>query len=302
MVKKKEAVSGPYVARDLKRETSIKSDTMRHFLSWTATHFPTLRRKLEMAGMELEPTAFIAKTLFAAAIYAVMIEIIAAMLFSSLNISFVFLVPLLPVLYIILFFYWMLLPDVKMLQRERAIDQELVFACRHMLIALEGGVPLFEAMVGITRDYGEVSSEFNKIVEKITLGVPMTAAMHDVAERNPSKTFRRVIVQMANSISSGSDIASSLDAVLNQVSKEQVIALKGYGQKLNPLAMFFMLFGVILPSLGVAFLIVILSFVGGGKITMGGIALAGIFFAIVIIQFLFLSMVETSRPKYDIGL
>lgn len=302
MVKKKDVVSGPYVARELKREPLIKSETVRNALNWTAAHFPSLRRKLEMAGIEPEPTVFIAKTLSAAAVYAVSIEIIAWMLFTSFGINLLFLIPLFPVLYIVMFFYWMLLPDVKMLQRERAIDQELVFACRHMLIALEGGVPLFEAMVGITRDYGEVSAEFNKIVEKITLGVPMTAAMHEVVERNPSRTFRRVVIQMANSISSGSDIASSLGAVLDQVSKEQVIALKGYGQKLNPLAMFFMLFGIILPSLGVAFMIVILSFVGGGKITMGEIALVGIFFAIVTIQFLFLSMVETSRPKYDMGL
>jgi len=88
--------------------------------------------------------------------------------------------------------------------------------------------------------------------------------------------------------------------VLDQISKEQTIALKSYGQKLNPLVMFFMIFGVIMPSLGVAFLIILLSFIGGGQVSVGAPALAGMLALLAIMQFLFLGAVENSRPKFDI--
>ncbi|MCL6089057.1 MAG: type II secretion system F family protein [Candidatus Marsarchaeota archaeon] len=154
-------------------------------------------------------------------------------------------------------------------------------------------------MLGISRDYGEVSIEFNKVVEKVTLGVPLGVALHDVAETNPSAYFKRVVMQMANSLASGSDVALALEAVLDQISKEQAIELKAYGQKLNPIVMFFMIFGIILPSLGIAFAIILVSFMGSA-ISFGPTALFGVLLAIGLVQFIFLSMVENSRPKFDI--
>jgi len=175
-----------------------------------------------------------------------------------------------------------------------------VFAGRHMLIELKSGVPLYDAMLGISRDYGPVSEEFNKVVEKVTLGVPLGAALHDVAESNPSAYFNRLALQLANSLASGADVATTLEASLDQISKEQIIELKAYGQKLNPLVMFFMIFGIIMPSLGVAFMIMLVSFLGGSSISFGPQALFGVLACICLIQFIFLSMVESSRPRFDI--
>ena len=161
-------------------------------------------------------------------------------------------------------------------------------------------MPLFDSMVGVSSGHGEVSKEFNSIVEKVTIGTPLSQAIREVAQNNPSKSFVRLTMQIANALSSGADVASSLDAVLDQISKEQTIELKSYGQKLNPLVMFFMIFGVIMPSLGVAFLIILLSFIGGGQVSISSAALAGILALLAIMQFLFLGAVENSRPKFDI--
>ena len=64
--------------------------------------------------------------------------------------------------------------------------------------------------------------------------------------------------------------------------------------------MFFMIFGIIMPSLGVAFLIILASFLGGSSFSFGSSALFGILLAVGLIQFIFLTMVENSRPKFDI--
>jgi pilus assembly protein TadC len=154
--------------------------------------------------------------------------------------------------------------------------------------------------VGVTRDYGEISKEFNKIVEKITLGVPSTVALHEVADQSPSTYLRRVLLQIANSVTSGSDVADSLESVLDQVSKEQIIMLKEYGQKLNPLVMFYMLFGVIIPSLGVAFMIIVFSVIGAGFESMGLALMIGVLGAVIVLQFLFLTVAENSRPSFDL--
>jgi hypothetical protein len=60
-----------------------------------------------------------------------------------------------------------------------------------------------------------------------------------------------------------------------------------------------MVFGIIVPSLGIVLATVVFSAVSGGKISgFTSLTLIPIFLMITIIQFLFLGVIETSRPKY----
>jgi flagellar protein FlaJ len=217
-----------------------------------------------------------------------------------MQVELFWLIPLFFVYLLMAFQYFMLYPDVKITKRKKDIDYELVFAGRHLLIALKSGMPLFDSLVGVSKGYGAVSEEFNRIVEKVTLGVSMTQAIREVIQNCPSNDYNRIMLQIANSISSGSDVADSLEVVLNQVFREQVIALKAYGQKLNPLVMFYMIFGIIFPSLGLAFAVILFSLLGAGRFGITASLLLLVFVSIAIIQFLFLAMVESSRPKYVI--
>ncbi|MFA6328126.1 MAG: type II secretion system F family protein [Candidatus Micrarchaeia archaeon] len=291
----------PLVAQPL-RETEGAQDpsSFRLFFKSISLRFPLLKRQLVQAQMNYTPAGFVRYALFGAVYITAVLLLLSWLLLRSTDISLLFLAVLAPMLYIAMFLYLMQFPVVEARQRAKRIDQELVFAGRHMLIELQSGVPLFDAMLGISRDYGPVSEEFNKIVEKVTLGVPLGAALHEVAENNPSPYFNRLVLQLANSLASGADVAVTLESSLDQISKEQVLELKAYGQKLNPLVMFFMIFGIIMPSLGVAFMIMLVSFIGGTGISFGPTALFGILACIGIIQFIFLSVVESSRPKFDI--
>jgi len=291
----------PLVSQPL-RETEAASDPsqFRPFFKSISLRFPQLKRQLIQAQMNYTPAGFARYAIISAIYITAILLLLSWLVIRSTSIPLLFLVVLAPVLYIVMFLYLMQFPLVKARQRAKKIDQELVFAGRHMLIELQSGVPLFDAMLGISRDYGPVSDEFNKIVEKVTLGVPLGAALHEVAENNPSPYFNRLVLQLANSLSSGADVALTLESSLDQISKEQVLELKAYGQKLNPLVMFFMIFGIIMPSLGVAFMIMLVSFLGSSGISFGPAALFGILACIGIIQFIFLSVVESSRPKFDI--
>jgi pilus assembly protein TadC len=291
----------PLVAQPI-RDSEGPQDPQRFkpFLKSLSQRFPLLRRQLYQAQMNYTPAGFVRAALISAIYITIALLLIAFLLLRGDERVYIMLVLLAPVLYTLSFLYAMQVPHVKARQRAKRIEQELVFAGRHMLIELQSGVPLFDAMLGISRDYGPVSEEFNKVVEKVTLGVPLGAALHDVAENNPSPYFNRLALQLANSLASGADVATTLEASLGQISKEQVNELKAYGQKLNPLVMFFMIFGIIMPSLGVAFLIMLVSFIGSSGVSFGPAALFGILACIAIIQFIFLSMVESSRPRFDI--
>ena len=291
----------PLVSQPLRDAEGISDPRMfRPFLKSLSLRFPLLKRQLLQAQMNYTPAGFVRTALMSAACIAAILLVISWALLRADERVYLYLLLLAPVLYVLSFFYMLQVPLVMARQRAKRIEQELVFAGRHMLIELQSGVPLFDAMLGISRDYGPVSEEFNKIVEKVTLGVPLGAALHEVAENNPSPYFNRLVLQLANSISSGADVALTLESSLNQISNEQILELKAYGQKLNPLVMFFMIFGIIMPSLGVAFMIMLVSFLGGSGISFGPAALFGVLACIGIIQFIFLSVVESSRPKFDI--
>ena len=293
--------SNPLIARPM-RELEGPSDpkAFRNFYLSVAARFPKLKKMLAQAQMPYTPAGYVQRCLVTAFGIDIVLMFLTYVLLQSNPSVFLFLPILLLVFYIGAFLYSMGIPQVNASMRAKRIDQELVFAGRHMLIELKSGVPLFDAMLGISQDYGPVSEEFNKVVEKVALGVPFGTALQTVADDNSSQYFNRLILQMVNSLSSGADLATTMEVSLDQISKEQAIELKAYGQKLNPVVMFFMIFGIIMPSLGVAFLIIMISFIGGASIAFGPTALFGILIGVALIQFIFLSIVENSRPKFDI--
>ncbi len=266
-------------------------------LNVIAAKFPNLKKKLKQAEMMEDPNTFIANALAFSLILAFAFTVLFYIVFDALSASKLLLIPLFAVVFAAGFFYWMKIPDVKLIKKSREFDKDIVFAGRHMLIELRAGVPLFDAMLNITRDYGEVSRAFARILEKINVGIPADVAMHDVAEDSPSVSFKRVMLQLVNSLRSGSNVADSLEVILDQVGKEQVIEVKAYGQKLSPLAMFYMVFGIILPSLGIALAITLMSFL---RLKLGVGMLVAVFFVIAVIQYIFLTMIESSRPKLEV--
>ncbi|MEM4389959.1 MAG: type II secretion system F family protein [Candidatus Micrarchaeia archaeon] len=269
----------------------------RIFLSAIAAKFPDLKKRLRQADMADEPVAFVAKTFTSAIILTAIVIVLLFMVFTTANINTLLLLPIVVVAFPLFFWYGLQVPRVKVEQKAREIDKDLIFACRHLLIELHAGVPLFDAMLHITRDYGEVSKIFSRILERINVGVPADVAMHDVSEEVPSAAMRRVILQLVNSLRSGSDVAAALDNILDQLSREQVIEIKSYGQKLSPLAMFYMIFGIIIPSLGVALAIILISFL---SVPADAKLLAAAFVLLGLVQFIFISMIESSRPRFEV--
>ncbi len=261
-------------------------------------YFPDINKKIQLAGLDIIPSKFLEQLFFSTILLSVALLLLTSIIFSILNINMIYIIPLIVIYPPLLFYYLMLYLDVAVLKKKRLLDAELVFVVRHIVIALRSGMPLFDTLVGVSTSYGAVGKEFNKIVEKVTLGVPLSQALREAAQNSSSRDFTRVLMQITNALSTGADVADSLETVLQQISKDQIIEIKSYGQKLTPLVMFFMIFGIILPSLGVAFAVILFSFIGGGMLGLSSYLLLLVFMFILVVQFLFLSMVESSKPHY----
>jgi flagellar protein FlaJ len=290
-----------------------KESKKRTFLTSLAevigTRFPDLRKKLRLAGMDGTPTEFLEKVVYSTLLisgglillvyaYLYFLDVFGQALAKDMSMFIAMIVAPLLGIPLIIFPYLMLYPDAMKIRRQKELDYEIVFAGRHIVIALKSGMPLFDTFVGTSRGYGAVSKEFAKIVDKIVLGVPMTQSIREVVQYNPSKYFTRMLMQIANALSSGADVGDSLESVLDQISKEQLIALKEYSQKLTPIVMFYMVFGIIVPSLGIVLATVVFSAISGGSIGFSSGILVITLFVIGLVQFLFLGFIESSRPKY----
>jgi len=261
-----------------------------------ARNLPDLKVKLKKAGMKDKPEEFVKKT-FLTAFYMttgafVCLFLILAKYNALKGILFIF--P--PIIFIFVFFYMLKLPDVKIGKKEKEINKEIVFAGRYLVIELESGVPIYNALVNLSKNYEIIGRYFKEITDKVDLGTPLEEALNEAVELIPSTNFRRLLWQILNSLRTGSDIAQSLNSAIEQIVKEQSIEVKKYGRKLNPLAMFYMIIAVILPSLGVTILVVMSSFI---DFELNLTLLIFIAFLLGFAQFMFLSIIKFSRPAIE---
>ncbi|MFB6190817.1 MAG: type II secretion system F family protein [Candidatus Nanohaloarchaea archaeon] len=185
-------------------------------------------------------------------------------------------------------------PKVKAKKRSRKLERDLPYALRHMLIEVRSGISLYEAMVSVSEDYGEASREFNRIVKDINGGKPQVEALEDSIVRNPSTQYRRAMWQMINALKSGTDISHTLDSLVEAMVKQQKLEVKRYGKELNPYVLVYLMIAVIVPSLGVTFMIVLSTFTGVG---LGKFTFYQIIVGLILFQLFFLNFVKSKRPE-----
>ncbi|GIU69867.1 MAG: hypothetical protein KatS3mg002_1103 [Candidatus Woesearchaeota archaeon] len=257
-----------------------------------ASKFPDLKTNLMRANSSISPEQYIKETIFFAVFLSLSILIIIFMFIKSLVVFYFF-----PILFFLMFFYALNRVYVIAKKLEQKISKEVVFAGRFLIIELESGIPLYNTFENIGKNYKYVGIYFNNIIEKVKLGTSLEEAINETIEICPSDNLRKILWQILNSISTGADIASALNSVLENIVREQNIAMKEFGNKLNPLAMFYMMIAVIIPSLGITMLIVFSSFV---NIKLNLLSLMVIAVAIGLLQLMFLMMIRNSRPNVDI--
>jgi flagellar protein FlaJ len=269
-----------------------------------AAHKRWLESALTDADIKMSPYEFarvaIRNAAFAAAVVGIAITI--AFYYLFINSSFGAVISLLFgfvtafATYNVLLNRFLMYPLDKRKQEGKKVEKDILFAARDLVISMRSGMPLFNAITAVSTGYGEASREFSRIIELVEVGVPIEQAMDQVSENSESKTFKRIILQASVSIRAGADVSGSLQGVVEEVQEERVIELRRYGQRLNALAMFYMLFGVIFPSMGVAVATILTTFIS--IFTINFSVLIAVLVGVIFMQVIFLNIMRTSRPMF----
>ena len=254
---------------------------------------------LVQAGIDLTLRQHIAISIYQSVTKTVMVNaaIVAIGLILGLDLLFIAKILLLfvPLVFVMMFYTSMFRPQVAAKKKARMIEQELPNALRHLLIETRSGVPLYNAFVAVSEGYGIASEQFKTIVKDINAGKSEVEAIENSIFINPSLSFRRSFWQLLNAMKTGTDIEKPLSNIVDDIIKEQLISIKRYGQELNPWTLMYMMFAVIMPSLGITFMIILSTFTGSSIVSpmMLVIILSGL----IIFQMFFLSLIRTKRPN-----
>jgi len=257
--------------------------------SYIAKSFPGLRLKLRQAGIFQEPEEYV-KSIMGTCIL-LSIGLFFMFFFFTLSLWSIIIIPLsIPML----FMYFIKFVDVKIEKIKKHIDEEIIFAGRFLIIGLESGVPIHKIFEDMEKNYEYVGYYFGEILNKVYLGTSMEDAVNDTLNISPSPNLRRILWQVMNSLKTGTEVGTALNSVIEQIVREQQIAVQEYGKKLSPLAMFYMTISIIVPSLGITMLVILATFIGL-KVTMPILIVLAVMIGFV--QFMFLSLVRASRPS-----
>ncbi len=259
-----------------------------------AKSFPSLKLNLAQAGMNITPEKFVKQNITLSAYLSLAVIFTAGLFLFRINKKLlILLIFLLPIVYFLSFFFFMNVPAARGKKGVKEIDKEIVFAGRFLLVELSSGVPLFDAMTNVSRSYPAIGKYFQEIINRAEVGKPIDDAITEVMELTPSDNFRKLLWQIMNSLRTGADVSTALNSILEQISREQLLEMKNYGKKLNPMVMFYLMIAVIVPSLGVTMLSLLSSFIGLA-VSFG--TLLAIAVGTTLLQLVFLISIKQSRP------
>jgi archaeal flagellar protein FlaJ len=148
------------------------------------------------------------------------------------------------------------LPNMKRGSRSNEASRELPFALRQMATELRAGIGMHDSMRSVALSgYGALSEEFARALEEIKYGETTEKALTDMSDRIDSEGLKRAVYQITRTLSSGGDLAKTLNVIAEDTAYELRMKLKDYAQKLNSFTMIYMFVAILGPVITMIMLI-----------------------------------------------
>ncbi len=265
--------------------------------------FPNLKQELADCENSLSATEYLAGTALSSFFYFVL-------MFAAMTVLTVF-SPIGDVKRILalafagmagtaVFAYSLLYPRVYLGRAAKEIERNVLYVTRHLMIQTSAGVPLFDAMVSVSKkygspllDYGAASVEFDRITKEVRGGKEMTEALEGSAARINSNSYRRIMWQLANANKAGANMGFVLRQMMSYLAEEQRVSIRDYGSQLSPIAVFYMLTCIIAPTMGTIFLVMITALAG---IAVTWLVLGSVLAFMLVMQVFFVGLIRSKRP------
>ncbi|MEK6915047.1 MAG: type II secretion system F family protein [Nanoarchaeota archaeon] len=286
----------PFTIASLNR---LKIKSRRYSKIFGVKRDSNLKDYLAKAEVDITREEYLGIVLRSSLIFSLITYIFISTIIYLTNKGNPFIVPLIPSIAVGIFtsFSQTSYPKILVEKQQKAIERNLLPAMEDILVQLSSGVPLFTILVNISAsNYGQLSMEFKKAVKKINAGLPQVEVIDDMGKKNHSILFRKALWQISNGMKAGSNITEVVKDIIHSLNEEQYLQLQTYGNKLNPLIMFYMLISIILPALAITFLTIISSIINLPKAAAIGMFL-GLYIISVLIQIMFLGAIRTSKPS-----
>jgi flagellar protein FlaJ len=235
----------------------------RGFGRWMAKMNPKLSETLRKIGLDIEPSAFMVGSFFSSLTYGVMIFLIGTLALLAKGDTEQLILPVLMgiVFWIMFFFLHMMYPSIIMKKIAAKESKDMLFALREIMMSVNSGVPLFDAMKNVaSANYGYVSRDFQAVVTKIERGVPQREALRALALKSESEHLKRAVWQMVNALETGASMSSALPGIVDALESFLFREIKNYSSNLNFLLLIYMLVAAVVPSLGITFLVLLSAF------------------------------------------
>jgi len=256
--------------------------------------FPELKVNLKKSRMKQNASTYLKRTLL---LTLLIVVVCLGFFISFVNMKLGTIIILFIVSYFIVFVYVMKMPIVYAKRKERDINQNLLFLTRYLLIKVESGVPLYNALESASKKFKYTGKVIQEIIREINLGTPMESAIESAIDYCASENFSRLLWEILNALKTGVDISTALKATITDLTKQHSVEIERYSKKLNSLTMFYMLIAIVLPSLGTTMFVIITGFMNL-EINLNFLMIIAFF--LVVIQFMFMSLFRSIRPMVEL--
>lgn len=127
-------------------------------------------------------------------------------------------------------------------------ERELLFALRAMEVLLSSGIGLESSIQHVAEgNYGEISVEFNRILDEINSGQYIVTALRGAVSRTKSKGLKKALMTMVIAAEGDISLVETFGKIAEKETKERKVALDGYIDKLSTTTEMFMVVGILVP-------------------------------------------------------
>ena len=258
--------------------------------------YPDLKEDLYVAGMD--------ETVGRFGRLSALVGIVAGVIFTlAIGIATIFALPwwayLLILLVLIPFFFLVALhiPRFNVAQVGQKMNGEVAIIGRRLLIQLESGKSLVNALIDIGTKQTTRGNPLSRVAYALFMGRPLEETIDESIEQTSSPALQRILTQIKNSLRTGTDLKRGLRVTLEEITNEKIVEFEAFGKKLNTLGLFYMVFGTIAPSLGAVGFVFVLAAIG---IELSLLNLSLFLLFVVPVQVLFILVFAKMRPELDL--
>ncbi len=272
---------------------------LRIFNSWALWFYPDLKKDLYISNMNYSIETFIKFSFLVALVFTAlfMVPISYLIIYFGKSHHLAFIITTAVFLFVFLFVILFTLPRINRNTLGKRVEGEVAVTGRRLLIQLESGKSLINSIINVAKHKKESSKALERMAYELYMGKPLERTINEAITDSPSPTFRKIFIQIRNSLKIGSDLKHTLKASLEEITRGKIIEFESFGKKLNPLGLFYMIFGTIGPSLGVVIFVIFLTIL---NIPIEMRVLSLFLSVIVLIQLFFILIFSKMRPELEL--